>query len=633
VSRHLASLALVALACRPPGDAPAASPPSRTSDAPASSTVEALWLGARLPTHPDGIAAIAVHGDVVVAATEAPLEIEGRTIGAVDPGVRVWHGDGRLRAQHGDAHVVAIAMVPGDRVATADVNGRVRVVGLDGGTPLDLGAGARVVALGWIAARERLAVVRGDGRITLVELSANADPSVVGTLGREATVAAIGRKRVVIGGTDGTVVALDLDAPAAALRPHSTSGRAITALAIAPDDGSFAAGDMEGEVFVARIGGATKAITARDGWPVRALAIMPSGDVVVSTSTQGQYLRVYAPDGDVELLPAFDGPYDAVAVDGARLVAGSRGGVVSAFDVATKRDLLVGARNVSAPRAMAFDAEGGSLVTYAHPDPLRWSLAHATTRELVAPEIWPLAIAPGGARAVVVDGERGAWAWNDVGSDRLGPWQPFSAIEVEVAFAGDVLGLAGHEGGQRDGPARFELRRGDATIASWRAEDHVGLRGFVASPDGTRWASLDGDDRPHVWTASGERVCEVAERRLNADIVFGRDGGELVLASQSHGLEILDAIRCTTRSTLWKGDGDAPQGTTDAIWALASAPSQGVFATGHGSGIVRLWSLVDGRELWSQHAQSKLVEQLVFDGSGRRLASAAQDGSLVVYRW
>jgi hypothetical protein len=37
--------------------------------------------------------------------------------------------------------------------------------------------------------------------------------------------------------------------------------------------------------------------------------------------------------------------------------------------------------------------------------------------------------------------------------------------------------------------------------------------------------------------------------------------------------------------------------------------------------------------LRSSSAQSKLVEQLVFDGSGRRLASAAQDGSLVVYRW
>jgi hypothetical protein len=43
--------------------------------------------------------------------------------------------------------------------------------------------------------------------------------------------------------------------------------------------------------------------------------------------------------------------------------------------------------------------------------------------------------------------------------------------------------------------------------------------------------------------------------------------------------------------------------------------------------------IVDGRELWSQHAQRKLVEQLVFDGSRRRLASAGQDGSLVVSRW
>lgn len=626
-------LAFALLACRPSEDTTPkpTSPPSR--DAPDRGEVEALWLGARVPTHPDGIVAIAVQDDAVIAATEAPLVIEGRTIGAVDPGVRVWRADGRLLAQFGDTHVVAIAPVPNDRVATADVNGRVRVATLDGGNPIELGGGARVVALGWIAARERLAVVRGDGQIALVELAPNAAPQVVGALGREITSAAIGATRVVIGGKDGSVVALDLDTPAAALRHHATAGRAITAIAIAADGRGFAAGDMEGEIFVGRIGEATRSIAGSNGWPVRALAMMPSGDVVVSTSTQGWYLQVHDPSGHVAMLPADDGPYDTMVVDGTRLVTGSAGGVVSAFDVAGKRELLAGARNVSAPRAMGFDAAATSLVTYARPQPLRWSLADASGQQLAAPEVLPIAIAPGGAQGLVADTERSAWAWNEVGTHRLGPWHAFVGTEIDVAFAGDVLGIAAHEGGQRDAATNFALYRGEVIVASWRADDHVGLRGFAAAPDGSRWVSLDGDDRPHVWSATGEHVCAVKEPRLNAEIAFGRDASELVLVSQSDGLELLDASRCTTRTKLWEGDGDAPQGTTDAIWALAAAPGQALIASGHTSGTVRLWSLVDGRERWSRHEQTKLIEDLEFDRSGHMLASAAQDGSLVVYRW
>jgi hypothetical protein len=618
---------MLTCACRP--TTPPTPEPVRELASPTNPV--ATRLGVAMPTHPAGISALAVAGDTVVAATEPPIELEGHVFGEVDPGVRVWRG-GHERAHFGDSPVIAVAITSdAQTIATADVQHRVQIRRIDGTLLGGASGTAAVLALGWDDHGD-LVVVRRDGTIAHLDRSAKESRPAL-ALGHEILTAALGSTRVVVGRSNGEISWIDHLTPAAALRAKKLSEQAIVALALAPDEKSVAAGDEGGELWRFALGATDAVQLAPDsGWPPRALAITAEGHVVVATTTQGQYLSVIpAAQQPTVLLPAADGPYAALVVADGVLWAGSNGGIVRSFDLARAREVQTGPRHVSAPRAMAFD--GDTLVSYAHPEPLRWDVTTGDARPLRAPQIWPLAITPGGARAIVFESDGPGWAWHEVDSDRTGAWHDHArATELHVAFAGDVLGLAYTFGMQGEQTMAFELRRGEGVVASWRATDHPGARGWVAADGGASWASLDFDGRIHVWKSDGSRVCRT-EPRLNPTMVFGRDASELVVSSESDGLEIVDAARCAPLAQLREGDGARPQGTTDAAHALASAPNHGVFASGHGSGTVILWSLRDRKALWSRQEQRQLVEALVFDPRERRLASAARDGSIVVWRW
>ncbi len=68
----------------------------------------------------------------------------------------------------------------------------------------------------------------------------------------------------------------------------------------------------------------------------------------------------------------------------------------------------------------------------------------------------------------------------------------------------------------------------------------------------------------------------------------------------------------------------------DGLTALAVAPRWGTFATGHGDGVVALWSAEDGSLRWSAPGHSDLVSTLTYLRDDQ-LLTGSWDGT--VRRW
>lgn len=598
------------------------------SDTPPPSSIAApIHLGAAMPHHPDAISALAVdaRGDLLVAATQPQFLVDGRPIGIDDPGVRIWSG-GRLRDRIGDDQVVTLALSTArGEVATADRNGTVRNHALTGELRFAGDVGAHVVALHF--AGDAIVVVRFDGSVTWLDATSG-QLRARQQLGAVASAAAFADDVVLVAGSAGAAWTLRLADPSAPARVLAFGGAGGVAAAIDPGATVAFVGDDVGAIRRMDLGsGAIESLALASGWPTRALAWMPGGDLVVSTSIQGQYLWVVAPDGAVASLPADDGPFDALAVAGDHLLAGASSGAIRRFDVPRRRELLPGLRHTAGPRALGFTADARSLVVYARPTPLRWDLARARATELPTSEPWPKLVMPGATRAVVDDGELGRWAWHDVGTTTLGPWH--DGLGFETVFAALDPTTFAHAHAEDDG-AHVTIE-GPAGAHGWTSATHLGVRGLAAAPGGTRWVTLDRDDRPHVWTPDGALVCRSERALLNAEVAFVHTDRELVVISQGAGIAIWDADRCVPMATLYEGDGDRPQGSSDAAWSLASHHGRGVFATGHASGTVRLWSSTTRAELWARVEHHALIDALSFDEAGLQLASMDQGGGLVVW--
>jgi hypothetical protein len=73
---------------------------------------------------------------------------------------------------------------------------------------------------------------------------------------------------------------------------------------------------------------------------------------------------------------------------------------------------------------------------------------------------------------------------------------------------------------------------------------------------------------------------------------------------------------------------DRPRVLAHQAYAVAFNPRAGTFATGDGSGEVRVWRAEDGQVLRTLAGHRDPVTSLAFSPDGRRLASAAADGTL-----
>ncbi len=177
------------------------------------------------------------------------------------------------------------------------------------------------------------------------------------------------------------------------------------------------------------------------------------------------------------------------------------------------------------------------------------------------------------------------------------------------------------------------------------------------SPDGRTLASGGADGTVRLWSAAGQPVATLSDRRGLANFAWAADGklttlaaGAELLSWQPNGTPVA-AHRTTENlyaSVAWSPDGQLLAGATDklvrlwqpdgtlqktlagptsALYTVAWSPDSQVLAAGADDGSIYLWGR-DGTLLATLTGHTAFVNCVAWSPDGQRLASAAGDNTV-----
>lgn len=411
---------------------------------------------------------------------------------------------------------------------------------------------------------------------------------------------------------------------AAALFPGMTGE--VTALAISPDGRAALAGAADGTLVVWDVAARTErerlaghmdrindVVWSRDG--AQALSGDADGQVILWDLARGQELRRFighsgvvrsvdlSPDGRVVASGGFAGesmmaPGELILWDAAtgaelRRLDGHNAGVVALAFTPDGAALLAssGDAEIFSDRLPADASEGGELVGVTS-DMLLWDVASGEVRQRFAPwaeDAFTLAISPDGTSALAGSYyDNAAVLWNLESGARLGV-------------------LEGHS---------------------------EGIHTLAFSPDGRQALTGSYDDSLMLWdVASGQRLAVLHGHASDVlDLAISPDGRTALSSGRDGGLMQWDLVDAQEMQRL--------PGHEDAVWDVAFTPDgrRAFSSSGAGSPNVqvndaslRLWDLINGRQLQGAELPVDVVMQAAVSPDGRTALAATTDGLIRVW--
>jgi RNA polymerase sigma factor (sigma-70 family) len=461
-------------------------------------------------------------------------------------------------------------------------------------------------------------------------------------------------------------------------------GEIALVLEFSPDSKTLAAGTMKGEVVFwdvatrKRIGALPAPRTPE---VVTSLAFAPGGKLLAMAHPLGavelwdvssrrrlfQLLRT-----SVEVLPFQSFPSDGAArhdlafsPDGKRLAVGAFGSGVALFDTATGKCIGPGATGHRASvRSLGLSSDGKVLVTYVPGDAMRsWDLASGKQVRQVD--------VPGGAAsaALSADGatlasvtDSGATGFHLVlydtatgrpkkqqlrGSGGLAPALVFSPDGELLAARGDrkrAIRIWNVTNGQElPTPEGEETKAtGDGIVVTRALRVPHGEMAF--SPDGRLLAAADVRNELTLFeVATGIRLRSFSPEpgQTVGRFCFSPDGHTLAVLNRDATVTLYETTTGRKRTRLGNAVGPSdpapsisivnamPTVVSETPYALAFSRDGRLLAAGGRE--IRLFDVLDDRELATHRGHQGAITALTFDAAGSRLISGSADASALVW--
>lgn len=494
----------------------------------------------------------------------------------------------------------------GKRLATGHDDGSVIVWNLQDGQPVARleGNTATVSALAFDATGSRLASASYDAPVRLWEVSSGElTRELRGHEGRATTVCfSSNGQHLISGGYDKTVRLWDLTQPGAepSVLHHEATVRDV---AFSPDGRQFATGDDTGTLILGNAADASvvKSVDAHDG-AVRAIAFSPDGRRVMSGGDDG-VIKIWSADdldgSDEADLPATVARHAAaitciqVSQDGRLLATADRQGEVQVWDRASGEATSFLTEHDDEIVGLAFLPETKAVVTVSRdrtaniwrsklpPSPRLATIDNGDVK------LWSLAIAPRENVLFTGGWHRYLSAWDLRTGEQLRQFEGFDSTIDALALTSDEDFIACC-GWKSSTIAVFDTRTGEM---SKEFVTETTVRCVKFSPDGQLLVAGGEDGNLHMWDwrTDADPTVKRASAQSVYDVVFSPDGQQLVTCGGDWRKKEPGDL------TFWQRDGSS-------------------------------WSEV--RRL-TEHSQA--VRAVSFNRDGTRLASAGEEGTVIIW--
>jgi WD40 repeat protein len=543
--------------------------------------------------------------------TSLSVSDDGRTAltASEDGFVRLWDIDtaqelARVDASGEIVHGLGFAASRNSLLWVGD-DGVVRISDVDGDEDertIDVVSGDWVYSLAVSPAGDRLAIIDGDGGVSLVDAATGKQLRRVDNLhSRDAAFLPAG-DRLVCGSPDGTLSLIDVAGSAAVRQWHAHDG-GVRQVAVSPGGSWVASAGADGVVRLWDLQGDTArelhALTGHAGGAT-AIAVGADGSMLAAGAADGT-LRLWTPDGDaIGTFTAHPGGVRAVAISpaGDHIVTGGADRMIRIWQRGSSSPVAELEAHDGVLRSLAFSPDGRTLASLAadravrlwQTDTWKWSGEIAKGRGMNA---HPVAAASPDGRTIAIgnSGERRfrLYRFDRDRSSALEPEREFrteSGVVWSAALSPDAGSLVTIGGDA----ARVWNVASQSIVLTMRPQGVVSAVGY--SPDGTRVVTGSWDHAARIWdTVSGRVVRQLTGGHLGnvTQSAYLPDGVRVITAGDDGAIRIWNAN---------SGELEAPslQESGAAVMGLALSQNGRLVATVSADNVLRIWDL-PGRKL------------------------------------